>query len=271
MARGPNRASFMWGTSTHNTRIERMWVETGVRFTRPWRAFFHRLEWLHQLDHSNQHHLWLLHYLFLAEINADCATFTEEWNAHPISGEGHNESPNDMRFMGQLEHGLYMEDEITLHPGVLNHYYGSNEHQHEDNSEGSDADWEDLEDEGDAGHHADLPSRIAEEQAVQFLHEAAEVPGQTNPFDHQDLENTFMQALNVVQELGHIPSEFGIREEEWDQDGYSEMETIKSGRRGRRELIVELPHSIWYPRSVRWCQALEVISQTLTLMGEAVM
>lgn len=94
LLRGINRASFMWGSSMHNTRIERLWVEVGRYFGRPWRAFFFRLERLHHLDRKNPYHLWLLHHLFLDEINADCKSFQEQWNSHPISGEGHDESPN---------------------------------------------------------------------------------------------------------------------------------------------------------------------------------
>jgi len=80
--------------STHNTRIERLWVEVGSQFARQWRAFFFRLERLHRLDRSNPMHLWLLHYLFLDIINDDCKAFQAEWNAHPISGEGHDRSPD---------------------------------------------------------------------------------------------------------------------------------------------------------------------------------
>lgn len=93
LVRGLKRASFMWGSSTSNTRIEQLWVEVGTQFARRWRAFFFRLEWLHNLDRKNPHHLWLLHLLFLEEINHDCDEFQLQWNTHPISGLDHGKSP----------------------------------------------------------------------------------------------------------------------------------------------------------------------------------
>lgn len=81
--------------STHNTRIERLWVEAGTQFARPWRAFFIRLERLHNLDCNDPAHLWLLHRLFLDEIAEDCERFRQDWNSHPISGpDTNNCSPN---------------------------------------------------------------------------------------------------------------------------------------------------------------------------------
>ena len=112
LSKGLNQASFIWGSrviyfqdkvywkfkiiirSTHNTRIERLWVELGTQFVRRWRAFFYRLERLHGLDRKNLHHLWLLHDLFLNTINEDCEAFWEDWNSHPLLGEGHDQSPN---------------------------------------------------------------------------------------------------------------------------------------------------------------------------------
>ena len=94
LLRGVNRASFMWGPSVFNTRIERLWLEVGKRFVRQWRAFFFRLEKCHLLKRQDQHHRWLLHHLFLGFINEDCEKFCDEWNSHLISGEGGGFSPN---------------------------------------------------------------------------------------------------------------------------------------------------------------------------------
>lgn len=95
LLRGLNRASFMWGSSVFNTRIERLWVEVGKRFARAWRAFFLRLERLHLLGRNKKGHLWLLHYLFLDLINTDCDNFADEWNSHPVTGiAGGGRSPN---------------------------------------------------------------------------------------------------------------------------------------------------------------------------------
>jgi hypothetical protein len=106
LLRGLNRASFMWGPSVFNTRIERLWVEVGKRFVRHWRAFFTRLERCHLLERTNPHHRWLLHYLFLDMINEDCKKFCEEWNAHPISGVGGGRSPNVCNLI--MPHGEHL-------------------------------------------------------------------------------------------------------------------------------------------------------------------
>jgi hypothetical protein len=73
-----------------------VWVDVGTQFARSWRAFFYRLENLHSLDPKNKAHLWLLHFLFLEDINKDFQAFVQNWNHHPISGEGHDKSPQVM-------------------------------------------------------------------------------------------------------------------------------------------------------------------------------
>lgn len=85
-------------SSTHNTRIERLWVEVGKQFMRAWHAFFLRLERLYSLKRKNGVHLWLICELFVSLINADCKTFVEVWNNHSINNAdiGHM-TPNASR------------------------------------------------------------------------------------------------------------------------------------------------------------------------------
>lgn len=71
-----------------------MWVEVGTQFAIRWRAFFTRLERIHRLAPGEDAHLWLLHALFLAEINADCCAFQRDWNHHPISGGAKDRTPH---------------------------------------------------------------------------------------------------------------------------------------------------------------------------------
>ena len=102
MHQGPKRGSFLWGSwvicvppmlqlanltvsSTHNTRIECLWLEVASQFTRRWQAFFGRLEKLHCLNRCNTSHLWLLQVLFLDLINVNCDAFKHDWNNHPMS------------------------------------------------------------------------------------------------------------------------------------------------------------------------------------------
>ncbi|KAI6110430.1 hypothetical protein EDD16DRAFT_1486565 [Pisolithus croceorrhizus] len=98
-----------------------------------------------------------------------------------------------------------------------------------------------------AAEHSDLPSMIADDQAPQFAHDGAAVPLEVNPFPSPDLQEAFWQVLQHVQEIGHIPSGYGMLEQEWDGDGYPELEVIPSGQHGQKEIVVELPGFIWQP------------------------
>ena len=54
---------------------------------------FTRLERLHFLERDDPQHIWLLHTLFLEDIQCDCDEFCKSWNSHPLSGKGQNISP----------------------------------------------------------------------------------------------------------------------------------------------------------------------------------
>ncbi|KAJ7722312.1 hypothetical protein B0H16DRAFT_1334770, partial [Mycena metata] len=218
--------------STHNTRIERLWVEVGSYFARPWRAFFLRLERLHRLDRDNPHHLWLLHRLFLSQINEDCKTFQDHWNHHPISGKGKNQTPLDMRFTGELQYGKYVDNFDEVHPDIL-------------------AQYPDLD-----TFSEDLDASIADDLRRQVHHEPVDVPKHLSPFLTAETEQIFSQALGMVQAEETVPVGFGVAESEWEHGVYSEVEVLKVGR---KESDIHLPFPIWWPRAVAWAQGLELM------------
>ncbi|KAJ7588356.1 hypothetical protein C8J56DRAFT_785861, partial [Mycena floridula] len=262
--------------STRNTRIERIWVEVGSQFARMWRGFFYRLERQHLLNHEDPHHLWLIHRLFLDDIRSDCAQFRLEWNAHPISGEGHNQSPNDMRFLGQTEHGVYHDDYSDTAPSVLEHYYGTSRgsvrRRPDQTGAGHPPDEESGDDEvvsnssdvnasGSASN--DLAQQVAKDHDFNFLHEAVDTPRRVNPFRDPIIRRLFEDALTTITQSGHVPAEFGIRPEEWEDGVYPTYEILHSGRRGTKELRISLPDEIWRPRAVQWVQALDIMTQLI--------
>ncbi|KAJ8519785.1 hypothetical protein ONZ45_g3290 [Pleurotus djamor] len=256
LRRGPNRASFMWGTSTHNTRIERLWVEVGRHFGRQWRAFFSRLERLHHLDREDPHHLWLLHVMFLHEINNDADNFIAEWNAHPISGKDttHNMSPNDMRLLGQVQNGVYNNNDYSdAHPAVLQVIS-----QRDQNTAGPSsqlADNEGHDDRNIIGAHvvSDMGSQIGESQANHIRHDAIPVPSTTSPFP-PPVEKDFLEALPELAGCP-LPRGFGLHQDEWEDGQYPTYEHLSTGHR-RKELRIALSSEIWQRRAERWVVAL---------------
>ncbi|KAG8916566.1 hypothetical protein FRC02_003747 [Tulasnella sp. 418] len=105
--KGVRRGSYIWGRSIHNIRIERLWVDVTAQFGHKWREFFMDLEIHHDLDVQNTNHKWLLHYLFLTDINKDASFFAEAWNHHKIKVKGGpSRSPAEMFFFDSLALGL---------------------------------------------------------------------------------------------------------------------------------------------------------------------
>jgi hypothetical protein len=83
--------------SVHNVRIERLWVDVTTQVGAFWAEMFTELELRHGLDSNSNHHIWLLHHLFLPVINERLAFFAESWNQHRIQIQnGPNRSPADM-------------------------------------------------------------------------------------------------------------------------------------------------------------------------------
>ncbi|KAJ7094250.1 hypothetical protein C8R43DRAFT_1092450 [Mycena crocata] len=263
--------------STTNTRVERLWVEVGSQFARRWRAFFYRLEAIHGLDRSNPHHLWLLHQLFLDAINEDCDEFRAAWNCHPISGEGHDLSPEDMCFLGQVENGVYVNDYDDVDPTVLAQHYGAHgqpthrlpgqtgagqlededvEMPSIDEAEESDSD---SDDDSLTAQIRNAAAQIHAAHAEEFHHEPVPVPKHAEPFTDDAHMQLFYDALTEAEEQNIIPPGYGLLPDEWADRVYPSFEILKSGRRGSKQLRIALPDDIWRPRAEMWGRALAIL------------
>ncbi|KAJ7189050.1 hypothetical protein C8R46DRAFT_877303, partial [Mycena filopes] len=254
-------------SSTHNTRIERLWVEVGVQFARRWRAFFTRLGDLHSLDRKNPHHVWLLHRLFLGNINEDCRAFQSQWNAHPISGRGaQDQSPADLRFLGQLNDGVYAVDPFKdLHPDTIERYYGVEGPEQVRRPGQTGAGHPDDEDQWvDEEAEAYLHHAVEEDLAHNIRHPAVKVARHCNPFHSATTEVHFIGALGEIVRLGIVPASYGVLQPEWEGENYPSMEAINPGTRGK-EIVVELPRDIWLPRAILFAQGLDALERCLVL------
>ncbi|KAJ7052385.1 hypothetical protein C8F01DRAFT_998177, partial [Mycena amicta] len=222
--------------STRNTPIERFWVEVGSQVVRPWRAFLARLERLHKLDVENQHHLWLIHYLFLDCINDDLAVFQEEWNLHPMSTR-QDLSPEDARFLGRTREGMYADDVHRVHPDLLAQYPNLS---------------------GPFYIVFVLDTQLEADQQPEIRHEAIETPRAVAPFQTEIGQQCFQNILRDAAEANLIPVGFGVALEEWGQDDYSQLEKLKVGK---KTVLIKLPGEIWWVRAVKWAQALDTTMQ----------
>ena len=87
--RGYNRASFITGSSVHNTRIERLWRAS---VTSSFYSIFMDLEELGVLNPENDADIFSLHYIFIPRINELINSYKMAWNNHKLSTEN-NFSP----------------------------------------------------------------------------------------------------------------------------------------------------------------------------------
>ena len=99
--RGLHRNSVITGSSTLNTRIERLWRDLHSCVTRLYYRLFYFLEDQGILEHTNPVCLYALEYIYKPRINQSIERFVHGWNNHGIRTE-HNHSPRQLFSSGTL-------------------------------------------------------------------------------------------------------------------------------------------------------------------------
>ncbi|KAF8201941.1 hypothetical protein K438DRAFT_1799663 [Mycena galopus ATCC 62051] len=232
---------------------------------------------MHCLDRKNPAHLWLLHRLFLEEINEDCKEFQEEWNHHPMSGRTTNEqSPEAMRLLGQTTEGVYKDPMDGIHPDAINRYYGvdgalrrrhrgqtgAGHASDEDDGSDDEIDHNGSHEELEVDMEERLENQIAEDQARNIRHAPIKVARHGSPFEDDEVESEFLELLELVLFQDDLPDDYGVIPAEWDDTDYPEAESIRTGTKGK-ELLVILPRDEWFHRAVQWAQALDLLNRVL--------
>ena len=139
----------LYARSVHNSRIERIWYDVTEGFGGKWKDFFTDLEANEGLDLNNSAHIWLLHHLFLDDINGDALAWAETWNNHKLQIRGESQqTPQEMFFFSMIEDG----------PHGLNGPRQNRDGDQEGLEEAGDisfygVDWEDMDNEVLMEHH----------------------------------------------------------------------------------------------------------------------
>lgn len=93
--------AFLVGRSTHNTRIERLWLDVRKNVIDFYKAFFMRLE-EQGLKIDKLIDVYVLQYLFLPKINFELHEFVSMWNNHGLSTENNITPLQLLRIRGHL-------------------------------------------------------------------------------------------------------------------------------------------------------------------------
>ena len=86
-------SSFLYGSSTRNTRIERFWKDLKNMCGFYWINFFKELADLGILDTSDDIHMECVRYCFLPLIDSDLQRVVQHWNQHRIRPSRNAEVP----------------------------------------------------------------------------------------------------------------------------------------------------------------------------------
>ncbi|TRM70605.1 hypothetical protein BD626DRAFT_391090 [Schizophyllum amplum] len=243
-------------SGTRNTKIERRWGDIGTQVARPWKAFYYRLEDLHGLDPNVPAHLWVLHQLFLEEMQDDMDAFVHNWNHHPVSRSGHNMSPLDRRLLSEREQGVYLDEFQDVHPDVLAEYLNvdppkSRSHTSRRTEKEASKEVPDIQ---------EIEAMIKEQQAVNLRHDAIPVADHRCPFQTEEDLDLWRSVLSRLREEKPVVTGLGVAPEEWEGGVYPDYRTLKVGK---KYVDIPLPMDVWYPRSALWASGIKAMEQIL--------
>ncbi|KAJ7580049.1 hypothetical protein C8J56DRAFT_1058357 [Mycena floridula] len=206
--------------------------------------------------------------------------FHTQWNAHPISGEGHNQSPNDMCLLGKLAGSVYLDDNAPdefqgVDESVLEHYYGVSGSRirrpvgqtgagHPEDE--ADMSAEELESDSDSemGSSDSGDESVTRKMRMIFLSTYLLCLNLWLKNINRKFyinQSKFPSIAATTNDL--IPDGYGLTPEERDEDGYPVHEILRSGQQGTKELRISLPFAVWKPWADMWGQALYIMNSLL--------
>jgi hypothetical protein len=150
-----------------------------------------------------------------------------------------------------MQHGMYVDDMIRVHPDVLAEHYGVHspairhafgqiEAGHLEDEDNEDNKNHSL-DGNVSANEADNPQEILNQNNHNFNNEV-EVPNSMNPFANAEDKAIFRQALEMVHDV--VPAGYGLLPEEWDDEGYPAIETLSIGKQSHKQIVVSLSDHI---------------------------
>ena len=183
-----------------------------------------------------------------------------------------------MRFLGQLEHGVYIDECDKVPVEAIHKYYGVYRRQAPEipgqTGAGHPLDEEDEVPTVGNGPEEDQWINIEsahEETAPNIRHDPIPVPRHANPLTDEEII-AFNMALQHYQSNELNLQGYGLHEDEGGEEAFPSIEfpsieLISAGRCGTKQLRISLPIHIWQPRAELWGQSLYILNQILLERG----